>query len=98
MSHSSSRKYETVTTQSLTSLKTNYFSHQKREKHLPKKAVGDIMPVRLATKMVVPDSKKGDVKSTAASLSALIFKEVRTMSNFFATNSPIKPFHLPFYD
>ena len=64
--------------------------------YLPKKAVGEMIPVRLATKIVVPDSKKGDVKSTAASRSALTFNDVRTMSNFLDTSSPISPFHLPF--
>ena len=43
---------------------------------LPKNAVGDIIPVRLATKIVVPDSRNGDVKSTAASLSALTFGSI----------------------
>ena len=39
---------------------------------LPRKAVGDIIPVLLATTMAMPDSKYGAVKSTAASLSELI--------------------------
>ena len=64
--------------------------------YLPKNAVGDIIPVRLATKIAVPDSKKGEVKSTAASRSALTLSDVRTMSNFLDTSSPIRPFHFPF--
>ena len=58
--------------------------------------VGEMIPVLRATRMVVPDSRKGDVKSTAASRSELTFNDVRTMSNFFSTNSAISPFHLPF--
>ena len=38
-----------------------------------------MIPVRLATRIVVPDSKNGDVKSTAASLSALTLRDVSTM-------------------
>ena len=53
---------------------------------LPKNAVGEIMPVRFATTIDVPDSRNGAVKSTTDSLSALIFREVRTISNFFAIN------------
>ena len=56
-----------------------------------------MIPVLLATRMVVPDSKNGEVKSTAASLSALTLRDVSTMSNFLATSSPIRPFHFPFY-
>ncbi len=41
--------------------------------NLPRKAVGEMIPVRLATSIVVPDSRNGDVKSTAASLSALTY-------------------------
>ena len=63
---------------------------------LPRKAVGDMIPVRLATNIDVPDSKNGAVKSTTASRSAFIFKEVRTMSNCFATSAAINPFHFPF--
>ena len=64
--------------------------------YLPKNAVGEIIPVRLATKIAVPDSKNGEVKSTAASRSALTLSDVRTMSNFLDTSSPIRPFHFPF--
>ena len=65
---------------------------------LPRKAVGDMIPVRLATNMEVPDSRKGTVKSTTASRSAFILREVRTMSNFLATSAAINPFHFPFYN
>ena len=41
----------------------------------PRKAVGEIIPVLLATTMAMPDSRKGVVKSTTASRSALIFKK-----------------------
>ena len=43
-----------------------------------------MIPVRLATRIVVPDSRNGDVKSTAASLSAFTLRDVSTMSNFLA--------------
>ncbi len=64
---------------------------------IPRKAVGDTMPVLLATMMVVPLSKNGAVKSTAASLSALILSEVKTMSTLrsFSTSSLITPFQRP---
>lgn len=55
-----------------------------------------MIPVLLATKTVVPDSKNGAVKSTAASRSAFTFNEVKTMSNFFSTKAFISPFHWPF--
>ena len=55
-----------------------------------------MMPVLLATTIEVPDSRNGAVKSTTASLSALILSEVRTMSNFLPISSAISPFHLPF--
>lgn len=55
-----------------------------------------MMPVRLATIMATPVSKKGTVKSTTASLSELIMSEVITISVFLLTKSAISPFHLPF--
>ena len=55
-----------------------------------------MIPVLLATTIEVPDSKNGAVKSTTASLSALILSEVKTMSNFLAMSSAIRPFHFPF--
>ena len=63
---------------------------------LPRKAVGDMIPVRFATSTVVPDSRNGAVKSTAASLSAFTLSEVSTMSNFLSTRAFISPFHFPF--
>ena len=62
---------------------------------IPKKAVGEMIPVLFATRMVDPDSRNGAVKSTAASLSAFTLSDVRAMSNFLDTSSPIRPFHLP---
>ena len=62
---------------------------------VPKKAVGEMIPVLFDTRIEVPDSRKGAVKSTAASLSAFIFRDVKTMSNFFSTSSFINPFHFP---
>lgn len=47
--------------------------------HLPKKAVGEMIPVLFATRMAVPDSRKGAVKSTAASRSALTFDHFQTI-------------------
>jgi hypothetical protein len=64
-------------------------------KIIPRKAVGEIIPVLLATRIVDPDSRKGAVKSTAASLSAFTLSEVSAMSNFFFTIASIRPFHLP---
>lgn len=43
-----------------------------------KKAVGEIMPVRLATTMATPVSINGMLKSTTASRSELIINEVNT--------------------
>ena len=64
----------------------------------PKKAVGEMIPVLLATKMVDPDSRNGAVKSTAASRSAFIFNEVKTISNCLSTNADMRPFHFPFWN
>jgi len=62
----------------------------------PKNAVGDIMPVLLATRIAIPVSMKGTVKSTTASLSELIISDVITISVFRLTSSAIRPFHFPF--
>ena len=45
-----------------------------------KKAVGEMIPVFLATKIVMPVSKKGTEKSITFSRPELIFSEVITMS------------------
>ena len=47
----------------------------------PRKAVGDMMPVLLATAIAIPDSKNGAVKSTADSRSELIWKIGKRISN-----------------
>lgn len=60
-----------------------------------KKAVGDIIPVRLLTTIAIPVSINGTLKSTAASRSALIMSDVNTMSVLRLTRSAINPFHLP---
>ena len=60
--------------------------------YLPRNAVGEIIPVLFETRIVVPDSRNGAVKSTAASRSALTLRDVRTMSNFLFTNSETRPF------
>ena len=39
---------------------------KKKNHYLPKKALGDIIPVRLATAIAIPVSKNGTVKSTNA--------------------------------
>lgn len=61
-----------------------------------KKAFGDIIPVFLATTIVIPVSRKGTVKSTYACLSELILMEVTTISARELSNSATKPFHVPF--
>lgn len=43
-----------------------------------KNAVGDIMPVRLATTMAVPVSIKGTLKSTTASRAEFMMSDVNT--------------------
>lgn len=55
------------------------------------------MPVLFATTMAIPVSIYGTVKSTTASRSELIIRDVITMSVFRLTKSAIKPFHFPFY-
>ena len=64
----------------------------------PKKAVGDIIPVLLATRIAIPVSMNGTVKSTTASLSELIISDVITISVFRLTSSAIRPFHFPFWN
>lgn len=61
-----------------------------------RKAVGEMMPVRLFTTIAMPVSMNGSLKSTTASRSALIISEVNTISVLRFTKSAIKPFHLPF--
>lgn len=63
---------------------------------VPRKALGEMMPVRLATVMAMPVSRKGTVKSTNACRSELILIEVTTMSARWFNRSAIKPFHVPF--
>jgi hypothetical protein len=46
--------------------------------------------------MEMPVCMNGTVKSTAASLSVLIFSADMTMSVFWCTRDPISPFHFPF--
>ncbi len=50
-----------------------YKQHINKAENIPRKAVGDMMPVLFATRIVVPDSRNGDVKSTAASRSAFTY-------------------------
>ena len=52
--------------------KSNYILHKSIKIFLPRNAVGEIIPVLLATTIAIPDSRKGVEKSTAASLSELI--------------------------
>ena len=47
-------------------------------------AVGEMIPVRLATSIVIPVSRKGTEKSITFSLPELIFSEVMTRSFFVA--------------
>lgn len=63
---------------------------------LPKNAVGEIIPVLLATNIAVPVSIKGTEKSTTASRSELIMSAVITMSVLRFTKSATNPFHFPF--
>ena len=63
----------------------------------PRKAVGEMMPVLLATSIAIPVSMNGMVKSAAYSRSALIVKEVITISTRRLAKAPINPFHRPFY-
>ena len=56
-----------------------------------------MIPVLFPTTIAIPVSIKGTVKSTTASLSELIIKDVITISVFRFTKSAIRPFHFPFY-
>ena len=49
----------------------------------PRKAVGDMMPVLLATAIAIPDSRNGAVKSTADSRSELIWRKKRISHEIF---------------
>ena len=60
-----------------------------------KKAVGEMIPVFLATNMVIPVSKKGTEKSMTDCRPELIFIDVNTMSVSWFSNSATSPFHLP---
>lgn len=77
-------------------IKVRFYLNSKIKTCLPRNAVGEIIPVLLATIMAIPVSKKGTVKSTTASLSEFIISDVMTMSVFLFTKSAIRPFHLPF--
>lgn len=77
--------------------KNHWISHaKKRDRHSPKNALGEMMPVLLATTMAMPVSKKGTVNSTAVCRSELILMEVTTISALWWSSSAISPFHVPF--
>lgn len=77
-------------------LATRHFYLVPFDSGVPKNAVGDIMPVLLATKIAIPVSINGMVKSTTFSRSAFIVNDVITMSTRRFARAPINPFHLPF--
>lgn len=80
------------------SIYTYYVSIRFYNTALPKKAVGEIIPVLFATTIAIPVSMYGTVKSTTASRSELIIKDVSTISVLRFTRSAMRPFHLPFYN
>ena len=53
---------------------------QEEKSNGSRKAVGEMMPVRLATRMVIPVSRKGTEKSITLSRAELIFSDVITRS------------------
>lgn len=55
-----------------------------------------MMPVLLATRIAIPVSMNGIVKSATCSRSAFTVNEVITMSTRRFARAPIKPFHFPF--
>jgi len=64
---------------------------------LPRKAVGEMMPVRFAVRTATPESMKGTLKSTTASLSELIIREAKATSTLRLISSAMSPFHFPFW-
>ena len=62
----------------------------------PRKAVGDIIPVLLATTIAIPVSKKGSEKSMACARSKLIFNDVITRSALWLIRAATRPFQRPF--
>jgi hypothetical protein len=63
---------------------------------LPRNAVGEMMPVLLATTIAIPVSRNGNEKSIACDLSKLILRDVITMSAWWLTRAATKPFQRPF--
>jgi hypothetical protein len=63
---------------------------------LPRNAVGEIMPVLLATTIAIPVSRNGNEKSIASDLSELILRDVITMSAWWLSRAATRPFHRPF--
>lgn len=63
---------------------------------LPRKAVGEMMPVLFNTTIVMPVSRKGTVNSMTCSRWELILMDDITMSALPARMAPGSPVHLPF--
>jgi hypothetical protein len=63
---------------------------------LPKNAVGEMIPVLLATTIAIPVSRKGNEKSIACDLSKLILSDVITISAWWLTRAATNPFQRPF--
>ena len=63
---------------------------------LPRNAVGEMMPVLLATTIAIPVSRNGNEKSIACDLSKLILRDVITMSAWWLRRAATRPFHRPF--
>jgi len=63
---------------------------------LPRNAVGEMMPVLLATTIAIPVSRNGKEKSIACDLSKLILRDVITISAWWLRRAATRPFHRPF--
>lgn len=63
----------------------------------PRKAVGDMAPFRMETRMVIPVSMKGTEKKICSLRSWVTLSDVITMSTFSSFRRPIKPVHFPLF-
>ncbi len=77
----------------LTCIATNATSIQDAVSKGSRNAVGDMMPVLFATRMVMPVSRYGTEKAMTRSRPEFILSEVITMSASPLISSETRPFH-----
>lgn len=74
----------------------SWWAYRPNRNDLPRNAVGEMMPVLLATTIAIPVSRKGNEKSIACDLSKFILRDVITISAWWLMRAATNPFQRPF--